>query len=218
MMRSREHTRWPRELIAFLLLTLLLTDAAAQSDMEKKSSNNSILFRTRQPLCRMYAASCDMSVLIRKRIDLTTLEFVSSSQDVFQVQSIEVCNDTQLCNYSQFSVNESVFNENKYIYYRIEITPQLIGDADILIKHKETSIDMAARNFVVVKPRRLIDMIFDVWIYVFGTFISLIMGILLDRASLVKIIKMPKAIGIGFCCQYLMMPLVSSFFVVVDYF
>ena len=35
------------------------------------------------------------------------------------------------------------------------------------------------------------------------------MGILLDKNALVKIIKMPKAILIGFCCQYMVMPLVK---------
>jgi hypothetical protein len=39
------------------------------------------------------------------------------------------------------------------------------------------------------------------------------MGILLDKSSLVKIVKVPKAIFIGMACQYICMPLVKC-----DYF
>jgi predicted Na+-dependent transporter len=43
------------------------------------------------------------------------------------------------------------------------------------------------------------------------------MGILLDRSSLVKIVKMPKAIFIGMFCQYVCMPLVSLYIFFVSF-
>jgi hypothetical protein len=210
-----------RRILTFL--ALLLANAIEMQSQEqlmknqnddldqKAAKNTSILFRTSQPMCRMYAASCDMSVLIRKRIEMPTLEFVSTDNEIFEVRHVEVCNDTRLCSYDQFNVNETVFNENKYIYYRIEIQPGLIGRANISIRQRNSLQVVASYGYVIVQPRRVVDIIFDVWIYVLGTVISLLMGVLLDRASLVKIIKMPKPIAIGFCCQYLMMPLVCSF-------
>jgi hypothetical protein len=184
-----------------------LTDDLARR-AEKASS---IMFRKVHPKCRMHVVHCETSVLVRKRIDITTLEFESTDPTIFQVKWLEVCNNTALCSYEHFDINETIFNENKYIYYRIEIDSGLIGGAEILVKQKSTSEELARSKYVVVEPKRIIDIIFDVWLYAFGVFISLLMGVLLNRDSLLKIIKMPKAIAIGFCCQYMMMPVVCSY-------
>lgn len=65
-------------------------------------------------------------------------------------------------------------------------------------------------RIVITRPERFIDTFQMGYIVVFSILISVIMGILLDLNTLIKIIKMPFAVLIGFISQYFFMPMVSK--------
>ena len=63
---------------------------------------------------------------------------------------------------------------------------------------------------VIGAPKRVIDLIFDIWVWTFGAIISMLMGVLIDLSMVKEIVKMPIPVAIGFCTQYGCMPLVKK--------
>ena len=66
----------------------------------------------------------------------------------------------------------------------------------------------AQAGVIVTSPRRIIDSVFDIYVWLLSIGLSF-MGVIVDREAFLKIIKMPKTIAIGFACQYLLIPIVN---------
>lgn len=64
-------------------------------------------------------------------------------------------------------------------------------------------------TLIITEPQRLIDKIFKNAIPYIIIFISIQMGILLDREILKQLIRRPIQVVIGFVCQYFFMPLLA---------
>lgn len=64
-------------------------------------------------------------------------------------------------------------------------------------------------HIVVIQPKRAIDRAFQIILPILLIFISIQMGILLDTKILIELVKNPKAILIGFLCQYGLMPVLA---------
>ncbi len=174
----------------------------------------------------MYIDSCKFNVLIDSSLSLEDLSINSADESVFNFTSIELCdelviqksingtNQTFCSPIKEFFQDESKgIDLNKFTTYTITFKPIVVGLSSLDFVLKSTR-EVISFDIVVTQPRRVIDYVFDVYVYSFGVFISTMMGILLDKKCLLDIVKMPISVAIGFICQYLCMPIVSSFKVV----
>jgi hypothetical protein len=64
-------------------------------------------------------------------------------------------------------------------------------------------------DIIISSPQRILDKIHMIYVIIFQTIVSVFMGLLLDVKAIVKIIKMPIPVVIGFVSQYIFMPLVN---------
>ena len=215
--------------IKVLLIVLFCNLGSIWADVNKtkvsKQQDDEIFFQKPFYLCHMYADDCDVYLRIKKRtLELAKLSFVSENERVFRINSIVACkrndkNQTNLidCPPMQevFATNETrEWNENDYLMFKINIYARLFGKARLLPLLDGHQIFIEATNqtksalMVMMQPNRFVDQLLTIWVYIFQTIMSLIMGLLLDPNTILKIIKMPVAVIFGVSCQYILMPLV----------
>jgi hypothetical protein len=101
-------------------------------------------------------------------------------------------------------------------FFLIRVKPKLVGIKYMEFVFTDAAVSTAPvvvirHKVVITSPDRLIDTIQMIYVVFFSVVIAVIMGILIDLDTLIKIIKMPVAVIIGFVSQYLFMPLVSVF-------
>jgi hypothetical protein len=193
-------------IVAVLLLSLVCVCKAATDPL---LTEDTILFGEKPPKkseCRMFRSECTVNVLISKKLPISQLSINSSDWEIFTYQSIDNCETD--CSLEPFAYLNKTNLLDTHVFYKVKIVPGLIGAANITFTRNTTGQDLGYYELVVNQPKRIVDRIFDVWIWVFGTLVSSLMGVLIDRESLLKIIRMPKAVAGGFCCQYIFMPLV----------
>ena len=227
-------------LICLLVLSIFIVDSAETNeenilneDNSKLDSNqqqeqnnmtsSSIIFLEKLNKCPMYSTICSFPVLINKSINIEKIKFESSDLVVFKNVTIKLCesndieqilNETNVersCpSLAEFkSVNEE--NHKDYLVYIIYFLPDLVGVADLMININDTEIKEEFNyTIITVQPKRVIDLVFDIYVWSFSLLISTLMGILIDRDALRDIIKMPIPVIIGFVCQYICMPLVNK--------
>lgn len=200
-----------KKLILTVLLVVgleLITSADAFGSGAHEMGNKSILLgvKEKNDQCRMFYLECTYQVLISKLIPVADLFIYSSDSKIYTFESMEHCEAN--CSLDPFESFNLSWPTKTHVSYDFKIKPGLIGAADLVFIRNSTNKEIARWSIIINQPKRIVDRIFDVWIWVFGTLISLLMGVLIDRESLLKIIRMPKAVIIGFCCQYLFMPLV----------
>ena len=175
-----------------------------------------IVFKDKVNKCQMYIDACEFNVLIKNTISLDNLALKSLDEKVFTFRSINLCTQAN----ANFSLNRNCteflgffadakkgVNTEDYALYTVNFAPVLVGISMLEFTFSTTG-EIISFDIVVTQPRRIIDYLFDIWIYSFGVFISMLMGILLDKKCLMDIVKMPIPVAIGFCCQYGCMPLV----------
>jgi hypothetical protein len=159
--------------------------------------------------------SCDIDILIRNDLNINELDFKSNAPDVFIYKTVEYCSETASTNSkcSKQNINEfkNISPICNYTLAIVKLESVVIGNGSLIIYSRNNSVRLFEQSVIVASPRRVVDILLDVYGFAFGVTISILMGILVDRSSLMKIIKMPKPIAIGFLCQYLLMPLVTSF-------
>jgi hypothetical protein len=190
-----------------------------------KTANGVIIFKDKLNKCPMYTyPGCEFDILLKNSIDINKVSLKSSEIKVFKNATIELCNETDellnKTNFKQKCSNYSSFKElnqdlkDEYTVYKMKYVPVLVGVAELMINIESESDQETPSLFnytiVVVQPKRVIDLIFDIWVWSFGILISCLMGILLDRTALKEIVKKPIPVVIGFVCQYCFMPLVSQ--------
>lgn len=194
----------------YLITVLALLCLINCQNVNNTKSNEFVKIKIdKVPKCNMFKI-CNLDVGIKNEISFDELIVNTSDSSVLLYKSIEVCS-AKNC---PAMISEFIYETDKtlltnYTIYQVKYEAIMIGKANLQFstKNKRQEI-LESYEIIVIKPARVIDIIFDIWIYTFGLLIALLMGVLLDKDSLLKIIKMPKAIIIGFCCQYITMPLV----------
>lgn len=210
-----------RVFLIVLLISNLLASIWANENDTVAIGDNDLLFQKSLHFCHMYSSDCDVFLLVAKStLKSTTLSFRSENERLFRINSIESCTDQSIvvCPAMQaFRENDTQLDWNDYSMFRINIYARLFGKARLLPllngqQIKANKNETKSTLMIIMQPDRFVDKLLTIWVYIFQTIMSLIMGILIDPHTIVKIIKMPVAVVFGVTCQYIMMPLVNSHF------
>lgn len=179
----------------------------------KNSNNNnrSIIFLNNSTKCEMYDKKCFVKIILTDSSLLTSLKVKSLSRKIFEFKSLEACS----FNTSTILNQCKVFKSNLNQVYLLHIKPKLVGIQHLELEYlthaeEDQQVVIQLHKIVVTRPERFIDKFQLVYIVLFSTIIAIVMGILLDTDTLIKIIKMPLPVLIGFISQYLFMPLVRE--------
>ena len=161
----------------FLILLFVFSIVIAQNEL--------VLFKVNKTQCSMYSNKCFVKVLA-KDLDLNSTK--SENDKLFTVISVTKCekdssNNTQLC--PDFDYFNLTSNTEEYSIYIIKLDPISFGPANLTFFNEENKIF----HFVsITEPRRWIDILFDVYAWIFQLCISIIMGCLLDWEILKKLV------------------------------
>ena len=187
-------------------------------DLNRK--DNLIVFNTKQTRCPMLAEVCYLNILLKSSVNLNELLIQSDNPKVAALKTILPCENSislqtanvKCQNVEDFFVVYSNTTTENYIAYVVLLTTKIVGKANIFLAFgNQTQISPLHQyqyKVIITQPERLIDKIFSVYVWFMQTTISLIMGILIDSKALLKLVKIPIPVIIGFFSQYLIMPLV----------
>lgn len=145
--------------------------------------------------CRLYR-HCDISLSIKEPLNLRDSFLKSSNELIFKLgeKNLEKLNE-------QRNASDTTYN--------VQIEPVLVGKAKIELK-KPNGEKVYLADVIVVRPKRAQDIVFDVYLWVYCGLMSFLMGILVDKEVIVKMLHgMQKECGLTFFCQFLLMPLVN---------
>jgi predicted permease len=205
----------------FALLIFLMINSTLAKNYNK--NRPLIIVNTNQTKCRMAINNCEIDVLVKNSLDLSRLVFRVNNEKYFRFSSFENCTNQQKKCLSFENFNRTISEINisfknvtaHYTIRKIRLNSVLVGNSSLSVFFNDYNVKeedwpmMLEHVLIATAPRRPVDIFFDAWTWSFGAIISLLMGILLDGQALLKIVKMPKAIAIGFCCQYILMPLMA---------
>lgn len=194
-----------------------LSNAAASASTTSSSSSSKILFLKNSTSCIMYSKKCYIRVIlteasIKKSLKIKTK---SKTKKFIEFKTIDACLPSAF-NMSVIRRECRLFDNYTLLYkpnqlFVVRVRAKLVGteylEFEYFDSEKSTRV-MQTHTVIVTRPERFIDDFQMVYIVVFSIFISVIMGILLDVDTLIKIIKMPFPVLIGFVSQYLFMPMV----------
>jgi hypothetical protein len=165
----------------------------------------------------MYSIFCRVSILVKKELNVQDLTIKSSDEHKFSYKSIEPCpSQLETTNTTKLDLGCILKNNltkeiaDNYNIYNIKFDANIIGKAKLEISVKDNK-EKYEQDVLIMQPMRLIDIFFTIYVWGFAILISLLMGLMLDVHTLIKIIKIPIPVGIGLSCQYLIMPLVILF-------
>jgi hypothetical protein len=170
-----------------------------------------IIFKESFKRCPMYTDICKFHLLLDHNIDVNTIEIESGDNSIAIFDKVELCNSTDCPSRAEFTHKTNVTNKfSNYTVYTVYLKPIIIGKTFINFSKNSDAVSNSVNfKIIVTQANRKVDFIFNIWVWSFQTLISLMMGILLDKHTLLQIIKMPIPVFIGFCCQFIFMPLVS---------
>ena len=158
----------------------------------------SVIFETKLLKCAMYSKSCYLNVLMKSA---NSTEVETSNTRISRYLSIHLCMDTEKFKCPSKQVFEEQLNnqtiDESYQVYSIHLYPALFGQSNLVISSKEDQNSSYSAIILVTQPRRWIDYLFDIWVYVFQTIISMIMGILINLDTLLMIKKLYKPVIMG---------------------
>ena len=120
---------------------------------------------------------------------------------------------------SQLFLNYNFTNEDLVINGKINHEDNISDNADtrdsnVTVMELTTSYYLK-HEIIISSPQRLLDKIHMVYVIIFQTIVSIFMGLLIDVTTIVKIIKMPLPVVIGFVSQYILMPLVCYILIIM---
>lgn len=193
----------------FVLIWILAYFVQAIHSSTYSNSTDLIVSKNEEFKCKMFK-KCRFEVLISTDISYNLLNINSSDHKVFKFNRMSLCSGKGCSSKKDFPVRLNASMD--YQVYYLEIQSVLIGKAELVFNLTNQTI--SSFHITITQPRRVIDIIFDIMIYSFGLIISLLMGILLDKKCILNIFKIPRAMLIGFFCQYLLMPLVN----IIDFY
>lgn len=144
--------------------------------------------------CVMYT-ECRVDFLVEKSLEIAhSYDFETTDDFVFTVDSTELCAD-EVKAFNDFNLPAEA--NNQYKCYSLKINTNVFGAAYLKVLDKRLKKDETNLLIIINEPRRIVDKIFDVWVWVFQVVVSILMGCLLDYETLKKIIKMPYPVLIG---------------------
>lgn len=77
--------------------------------------------------------------------------------------------------------------------------------------HNTTKQTVNLVEVVVTRPDRVIDLVFDIWLWFYSGLAPFIMGILTEKQMIKKMLRSgQKPVGLTYICQFLVMPLVNK--------
>jgi hypothetical protein len=175
-----------------------------------------IEFKDNSTKCSMFSNDCYVNFILRNITDLKNLKVTSSNHKLLKIKSIDSCND--LNNYQKCPdiisfksvANREIQLLDKNIF-ALNLDSILVGKIIIFFNLNNNSY--FNHSVVITQPKRIIDLIQQIYIIIFSLTTALIMGILLDIEKLKKILKIPIPVIIGFISQYLFMPLLAFGFI-----
>ena len=140
-----------------------------------------IIFKSPSSTCRMKKDWCDLDVLVKRDLDKNKFDFITENKKIFEFLSIETCsplNHVKCANLSSFIVSVANWSTPTYEIslstYRVErlkLRSNLIGRAKLFVFYQKSPI--VEHKVTVTAPRRVIDIVFDIWTWSFGGFIAL---------------------------------------------
>ncbi len=169
----------------------------------------------------MLKTSCIFEISVKKneKIEFKLNDFIVNVNGTryFSFIKLESCDDENLeylteaeCYVHSKNITH-ILGDEEYKTFFIIIQSIVVGRGRISLENKKTNVTI--ENIIIItQPERIIDTIHRIFIIVFGTIIATSMGLLLDVETILKIIKMPKPVLIGFLTQYTCMPLVNCKF------
>ena len=197
-------------------------------ESELNNKNNKLIpnvkLLTNLTYCQMYSRKCIVKVYIENKNLAKYLRVVSDDKRIIRFKSMESCGSANLtakmkkdclatCN------NDSDIKDISDLYL-VYLKPKLVG-----VKNLEFTFNLSnytdnsnlnkstvytyIHKVIISSPERFIDTFQLAYIVFFSFIMAIIMGILLDVETLIKIIKIPIPVFIGFFSQYFFMPLVN---------
>jgi len=162
--------------------------------------------------CPMFIPHCRIPFSLNKNVNPNDLHIDDGSTRYYIYQRMEFCdNRTTLseddCKLDKFNATESSVDKFRTGFFFIE--PKLVAKVTLTINDTQSN-EVHVHQVYIVQPNRVIDKVHQVYIIVFQSIISVVMGLLIDVKALVKIVKMPVPVLVGFFSQYLCMPLVRK--------
>ncbi len=157
--------------------------------------------------CNMYTTDCYHPIHISNSSSITDMRLTTTDDQIFKILSVQACEKHKhsVCMYPKNTAN----------VYLIHIDALLIGKASVELSCVSSNCSTDSRNVIIKAPERLIDKFLQVYIVCFSMSVSLLMGIMLDLQVIKRIIKIPIPVLIGFCSQYIFMPLLSYCFIIL---
>jgi hypothetical protein len=135
------------------------------SNIKSKASSNGgelVISQTNLIKCVMLKETCDVDLWVKRAVDLTKLEFKSNADNIIVFVSVE------------FNASSSSSqNLTGYSLVRVKVKALLIGNATLTVGRKNEEEPIFVQQILVTAPRRPIDIVFDVWRWLFGSTISL---------------------------------------------
>lgn len=195
-------------LFTFFLFASLCSQISTNKELQ--SHNGFIQIYTDITKCPMFTPFCLIPFGIKKNLNPNELLINDGKTRYYNYQGMEFCdNQTTLseedCTLEKFNLTHDTAEILRLGYFYIR--SKLVAKVNLTIidlKSNETYV----HPIYIVQPNRVLDKVHQVYIIIFQNIISMIMGLLIDVKSLVKIVKMPIPVLVGFFSQYLCMPLV----------
>jgi len=153
--------------------------------------------------------SCNRSSVF----DLVTLKVVSVDPGIAEVSSDRVvsfiCEPLSSSNMSQFSVRGRFLGRTVITVETLNATQPTDGDVHMSpLKVTNDSFPVVDYHVSVVRRVRLIDHLFLALVSLMVICANIGMGCKVELAVVKEVLTKPIAPAIGFCCQYIIMPLV----------
>jgi len=219
--------------LCLMLLQLLFSIASDANELNNQfqpSINQSIYFLNNSTECYMYSDSCLIKLISNDKLNVRDyLKIIIEDEDIIQLKSIVQCkysnntisskksnrsNNILLnCN-SMYSLNLTSKSNSSTNFYLVHMKANLVGVRNIQLVYNTNNKNVTLEHKVIVKrPERFIDQFQLFYVVFFSVLLSVIMGMLLDLDTLMKIVKMPIPVIIGFISQYGFMPLLTYAFI-----
>jgi len=154
--------------------------------------------------------SCNGSL---KQFDSVTLKVVSADPDIATVSSEKVisceCEPLSTSNISQFVIRGRFLGRTVISVETLNATQPVKSVNGLPSTVMNASLPVVDYHVSVVRKLGFIDQLFRVVVSIVLLCANIGMGCKIDLAVVKEILRKPMAPAIGFCCQYLIMPLVS---------
>lgn len=152
-----------------------------------------LLFIKNITKCSMFSTSCSINFLLKDLKEINNLKVKSTNERLVKVKSIDSCSNSS--NYQKCATLEDFeslnnLERNQFLnnIYLVDLDPILVGKVKIEFNLANSTY---LHTMIITQPKRVIDLIQQIYIIIFSLTTAIIMGILLDLDKLRKILKMP---------------------------